>query len=184
MSKGRDQTSALCIVIAGPNGAGKTTFAKNFLQEYADVIYFVNADEIARGLSPLKPELAQISAGKIFLSEIDRLSSGHIDFAFETTLSGLTYLHRLSAMKQKGYFIRIVFLKLHSSSLAIKRVKARVKQGGHDVLEGDIVRRYERGWENFNEHYRDLADDWAVYDNSGKTPKFVEDKATYEKNKK
>src|SRR6266852_5071788 len=101
-----------CIVIAGANGAGKTTFAREYLPHVARVMHFVNADLIAGGLSPLKPELAAIAAARVVLREIDRLVSERANFAFETTLSGLTYLRRMEAWKQAGYRIEIVYLRL------------------------------------------------------------------------
>jgi predicted ABC-type ATPase len=95
----------VCIVIAGPNGAGKTTFAREFLPKDTRVIHFVNADLIAGGLSPLRPELAALAAGRIFLKELDRLAKSRADFAFESTLSGLVYVHRLKRWKTAGYRI-------------------------------------------------------------------------------
>jgi predicted ABC-type ATPase len=103
-----------CVVIAGPNGAGKTTFARRYLPEDADVIHFVNADLIASGLSPLKPELAAIAAARWLLHEMDRLAAELADFAFETTCSGLTYARRLKTWKRAGYRIEIVYLRLRS----------------------------------------------------------------------
>jgi predicted ABC-type ATPase len=163
-----------CIVIAGPNGAGKTTFARQYLPEDARVVHFVNADLIASGLSPLQPDLAAISAGRLVLNEINRLVDAHADFAFETTLSGLTYLRRLQRWKQDGYRIEIVYLKLRSSQLALRRIAARVRQGGHNVPRSDVVRRFKRGWENFERVYRPLADSWAVYENSDRTPRLLD----------
>ncbi len=107
-----------CIVIAGPNGAGKTTFAREFLPRDAGVVHFVNADLIAGGLSPLRPELAVVSAGRLFLAELDRLAAARLDFAFETTLSGLSHVRRL-----------------RSPRIALRRIAARVRQGGHDVSQ-------------------------------------------------
>ena len=164
----------LCIVIAGPNGAGKTTFARRYLLTTAGVVHFVNADLIAAGLSPIKPELAAISAARLVLREIDRLAKERADFAFESTLSGLTYVRRLQAWRCAGYRIEVVFLRLRSTQMALRRVKARVRQGGHDVPRIDLVRRFARGWKNFQEVYRPLADHWAVYDNSGPAPKLLE----------
>ena len=125
--------SPRCIVIAGPNGAGKTTFAREFLPKDARVVHFVNADLLAAGLSPLKPELAALNAGKLFLKELDRLAKARVDFPFESTLSGLTQVGRLERWKATGYRIEIVFLRLASPQLALRRIAARVKQGGHDV---------------------------------------------------
>jgi predicted ABC-type ATPase len=163
-----------CVVIAGPNGAGKTTFARRYLPEDARVIHFVNADLIASGLSPLRPELAAIPAARMLLGELDRLSAARVDFSFETTLSGLTYTRRLQGWKQAGYRIEIVYLRLHSTQLALRRIAARVRQGGHNVPRADVIRRFSRGWENFQRVYRPLADSWAVYDNSGDEPKILE----------
>ena len=162
------------MLIAGPNGAGKTTFARRYLPEDAGVIHFVNADLIASGLSPLKPELAAIAAARMVLREIDRLAAERTDFAFETTFSGLTYVRRLQAWKQAGYRIEMVYLRLRSVQLALRRIAARVRQGGHDVPRADVVRRFSRGWENFQRIYRPLADSWAVYDNSGRAPRLLE----------
>ena len=161
-------------MIAGPNGAGKTTFAHRYLPEDARVIHFVNADLIAAGLSPLKPELASIRAGRLVLREIDRLAAERVDFAFETTLSGLGYVRRMRAWKRAGYRIEIVYLRLQSSRLALKRIAARVREGGHDVPRLDVVRRLGRGWDNFRRIYCPLADVWTVYDNSGREPRLLE----------
>src|ERR1700722_5394804 len=163
-----------CIIIAGPNGAGKTTFARRYLPVYASIVHFVNADLIASGLSPLKPELVTLAAGRLFLAELDRLAKARVDFAFETTLSGLVYRERLKRWKKAGYRIEIVFLRLPSPSLAIRRIADRVKQGGHHVPRADVLRRFARGWENFEKAYKPLADAWTVYDNSGESPRLLE----------
>lgn len=159
-----------CIIIAGPNGAGKTTFAREYLPKDARVIHFVNADLIAGGLSPLRPELAALTAGRMVLTELDRLAKSKQSFAFETTLSGRTYLSRLKHWKAAGYRIEILFLRLSSVQVALRRIAARVQQGGHDVPAKDVARRFGRGWANFVECYRPLADSWAVYENSGTFP--------------
>ena len=155
-------------------GVGKTTFARRYLPENAEVVHFVNADLIASGMSPLKPEIAAIAAARMVLGELDRLVADRADFAFETTLSGLTYVRRLMSWKRAGYRIDIVYLKLSSSRLALRRVAARVRQGGHNVPQADVVRRFVRGWDNFQRVYRSLADSWAVYDNSGRAPQLLE----------
>jgi len=138
------------------------------------VVHFVNADLIAGGLSPLKPELAAIAAARMVLREIDRLAAERVDFAFETTLSGRTYLRRFEAWKGAGYRIEIVYLRLSSVDLALRRIDARVRQGGHDVPKRDVLRRFNRGWENFLKIYQPMAESWAVYDNSGASPRLVE----------
>jgi predicted ABC-type ATPase len=169
-------TCPCCIVIAGPNGAGKTTFARTFLLEDAGVVHFVNADLIAGGLSPLRPASAALAAGRLYLKELDRLAKARVDFAFETTLSGLVYLARLRSWKAAGYRVEIIFLRLSSPQLALRRIAARVKQSGHDVPRADVVRRFARGWANFQTAYRPLADAWAVYDNSGDSPRLEDQK--------
>ena len=168
------RSSPRCIIIAGPNGAGKTTFAREFLSKEAGVVHFVNPDLIASGLSPLRPELAALAAGRLFLREIDRLARSKEDFAFESTLSGLTYLNRLKRWKAAGWRIEIVYLQISSPQLALRRIAARVKQGGHNVPRHDVLRRFTRSRNNFEKHYRLLADAWSVYDNSGRTPKLLE----------
>jgi len=163
-----------CIIIAGPNGAGKTTFAREFLPHGEGVVHFVNADLIAAGLSPFRPELVALSAGRLLLRELDRLASSRADFAFESTLSGLGYVSRLRRWKAAGFHVEIVFLSLASPQLALRRIAARVRQGGHNVPRADVLRRFDRGRANFKKVYLSLADAWAVYDNSGPRPRLLE----------
>jgi predicted ABC-type ATPase len=163
-----------CIIIAGPNGAGKTTFAREFLSREAGVVHFVNPDLIASGLSPLRPELATLAAGWLFLRQLDPLARSKNDFAFECTLSGLTHVNRLKRLKATHWRIEIVYLRISSPQLALRRIAARVKQGGHNVPGRDVVRRFTRSWDNFSRHYRLLADAWSVYDNSGNRPLLLE----------
>lgn len=163
-----------CLLIAGPNGSGKTTFAREYLQRDARVLNFVNADLVAAGLSPLRPELAAVAAARLVLQEIARLTESRLDFAWESTLSGLTYVKRIREMKQIGYHVEIIYLQLASTALALKRIAGRVRQGGHNVQRVDVLRRFSRGWKNFQTTYRPLADAWAVYDNSSRLPKLVE----------
>jgi predicted ABC-type ATPase len=165
--------SPRCIIIAGPNGAGKTTFAREFLAQEAGVVHFVNPDLIAGGLSPLRPELAALAAGRLFLQQLGRLARSEDDFAFESTLSGLTYMNRLKHWKAAGRRIAIVYLRILSPQLALRRIAARVKQGGHNVPRQDVLRRFTRSWNNFERHHRLLADAWSVYDNSGRKAKLL-----------
>ena len=160
-----------CIVIAGPNGAGKTTFAREFLPRDAGILHFVNADLIAAGLSPLRPQAAGIAAGRIFIAEIERLAAAGEDFAFETTLSGRSHLARLRQWRAAGYRLEMIFLWLSSPTVAVRRIATRVRQGGHHVPRKDVIRRYTRGWANFQMDYRPLMHAWAVYDNSGAIPR-------------
>jgi predicted ABC-type ATPase len=171
----RTVRSPRCIIIAGPNGAGKTTFAREFLLRETGVIHFVNADLIAGGLSPLRPELAARQAGRLVLTELTRLAKARKDFAFESTLSGRTYLRLLTGWKAAGYQITIVFLSLTSPQLALQRIASRVRQGGHDIPRADVLRRFQRSWDNYHMLYRPLAHAWSVYDNSCDAPKLLEE---------
>ena len=163
-----------CYIIAGPNGAGKTTFAKTFLPFEGECLNFINVDLIAEGLSPLDPERARISAGRLLLSRIELCVENGETFSFETTMSGKGYVRRIEHWKSKGYEIVIYFLKLPTVEMAIDRVKLRVSQGGHNVKEIDIVRRFERGLKNFEKLYKNLSDAWVVYDTSGNKPTIIE----------
>jgi predicted ABC-type ATPase len=163
-----------CLVIAGPNGAGKTTFAKEYLPSDARVLNFVNADLIAAGLSPLRPEVAAVAGARLLLREISRLVELRADFAWESTLSGRSHAKRIAVMKRLGYHIEIIYLRLASPRLALRRIASRVQQGGHNVPKADVLRRFSRSWKNFQTTYRPLADAWAVYDNSSRRPKLIE----------
>jgi predicted ABC-type ATPase len=163
-----------CIIVAGPNGAGKTTFARDYLPDIARLIHFVNVDLIAGGISPLRPELAALAAGRLMLRELSRLVEAKAEFAFESTLSGLHYAKRIEEWKNKGYVIEIIYIRLASPQLALSRIASRVRQGGHDIPRADVIRRFKRGWTNFLEVYQPLADHWAIYENSESKPKLLE----------
>ena len=120
-------------IIAGPNGSGKTTFARKFLPDRTDCTQFINADLIAQGLSPFSPVVAAMKAGRLVLKEIEELSGKGLSFAFETTLSGKTYISLLNKLRNRGYRIHLFFLWIPSSILALERIKERVKSGGHDA---------------------------------------------------
>jgi len=154
------------IIIAGPNGAGKTTFAKEFLPNEADCLHFINADLIAAGLSPFRPEVAAIQAGKIMLKAMDEHIRRKDSFVFETTLAGKIYARKIRQWQSLGYHVSLLFLKLNNVEMAIDRVTERVKQGGHYIEEDVIKRRYQSGWKNFQNLYAPLVNDWALYDNS------------------
>ena len=158
------------IIIAGPNGAGKTTFARSFLPAEASCPRFINADLIAAGLSPFAPEAEAMKAGRLMLQEIAQCTARGESFAFETTLSGLSYLRHIREWKALGYHISLFFLTLPSAELAIARVAERVKQGGHAIPEAVIRRRYLAGKYNFDAFYHSAVDAWACYDNSGAEP--------------
>ena len=153
-------------IIAGPNGSGKTTFARKFLPDHAECTHFINADLIAQGLSPFSPVVAAMKAGRLVLKEIQELSGKGISFAFETTLSGKTYLSLIKSLKNKGYQIHLFFLWIPSPNLALERIKERVASGGHDVPAADVRRRFRRSVDNFFKVYESHLDSWMLFDNS------------------
>jgi len=160
-------------IIAGPNGAGKTTFARKFLPQYVECLEFVNADFIAGGLSPFAPERAAIHAGRVMLEQIHSLAERGVDFGFETTLSGKTYMKLLQGMKKRGYLVHIFFLWITNVELSLERIKLRVRNGGHAIPEAIVRRRFGRSLPNFLRVYRHLADSWTIFDNSGDVPKMI-----------
>lgn len=162
------------IIIAGPNGAGKTTFAREFLPNEAACPVFVNADLIAAGLSPFAPAAAAVQAGRLMLSELERHFAAGQSFAFETTLSGRAYLRHIVRWQQVGYRVELIFLRLNHADEAVARVAQRVKQGGHDIPEAVIRRRFAAGLHNFHAHYAPVVDAWALYNNAGETPELVD----------
>ncbi|MBN2259857.1 MAG: zeta toxin family protein [Clostridiales bacterium] len=129
-------------IIAGCNGAGKTTASFTVLPDMLNCNEFINADEIARGISPLNPEKAAIDAGRFMLNKIDKLIQNQKDFAFETTLSSKSYIITIQKAKHIGYQTSLVFFWLDSVDLAIERVKTRVLEGGHNIPKQVIIRRY------------------------------------------
>lgn len=157
-------------IVAGPNGVGKTTFARKFLPKYADCKNFVNADLIAAGLAPFAPEAAGVRAGRIVLKQIEDFTRRGIDFGFETTLSGRSYLNVLRDLKRQHYNITIFFLWVPTAEVTRSRIKQRVLRGGHNVPEIDQNRRFPRSMANFLNHYRQLADAWTLFNNSGLEP--------------
>jgi predicted ABC-type ATPase len=162
------------IIIAGSNGAGKTTFAREFLPKEVGCPVFVNADLIAAGLAPFQPTTAAIKAGRLMIEEMESYVRERRSFAFETTLSGRRYARMTPRWQSFGYRIKLVFLYLQDVRIAIERVRVRVRQGGHDLPEDVIRRRYEAGWRNFQQIYRKLVDTWVLYDNSGETPSLMD----------
>ena len=161
------------LIIAGPNGAGKTVFATDFLPNEANCPTFINADLIAAGLSPFRPDLAGIRAARLMLNMIHEYVEKGESFAFETTLSGRSYARLIPRWQQQDYRIKLFFLRLPTPEMAAARVWQRVAEGGHNVPEPVIYRRFHAGWSNFEFIYRDLVDEWALYDNSGENPVFL-----------
>ncbi len=153
------------VIIAGPNGAGKTTFAQTFLPVEAGILRFINADLIAAGIAPFAPDTVALRAGRLMLEELDRCAAAGESFAFETTLSGRNYLRRIAEWRRQGYRVSLFFLWLPDAETAIARVAERVRQGGHDIPEPTIRRRFAAGWDNFQKYYKGAVDEWTVYDN-------------------
>ncbi|HEX8467517.1 MAG TPA: zeta toxin family protein [Allosphingosinicella sp.] len=162
------------IILAGPNGAGKTTFAASFLSAEANIARFVNADRIAAALADTAPELVALRAGRLMLQEIASCVRDGESFAFETTLSGLSYLPHIRRWRQEGYRVTLMFLSLPSADWAVERVASRVEQGGHYIPEHVIRRRFASGLDNFYCRYKGEVDDWILYDNADVEPVVLE----------
>jgi predicted ABC-type ATPase len=160
-------------VIAGPNGSGKTTFAREFLPQDAKCMEFVNVDLIAGGISPFAPERAALRAGRLMLEQIHSLGKRGVDFGFETTLSGKTYIKLFNDLKKRRYKIHLYFLWINSVELAIERIRTRVTNGGHDVAEEVVRRRFDKSLTNFLNYYQPLADSWVIFNNSEDIPQMV-----------
>jgi predicted ABC-type ATPase len=161
------ETVPRVLIIAGPNGAGKTTFATTYLPTEADCITYLNADLIAQGLSPLRPEALAWEASAVMLGLMDKFARRRQSFAFETTLSARSYAARIRSWRKLGYVVKLIYLRLSSAELAIARVANRVREGGHSVAEDVIRRRYRAGWRNFEHLYKPIVDEWMLFDNSG-----------------
>jgi predicted ABC-type ATPase len=167
---GPEQPKKRILILAGPNGAGKTTFAREFLPDEAQCPTFVNADLIAAGLSPFRPELAAMRAGRLMLELIGDLVARGESFAFETTLADRGYVRRIAEWQRAGYHVTILFLSLPCADAAIQRVRLRVTQGGHSIPDEVIRRRFAAGRANFESLYKPRADAWALYESSGRAP--------------
>ena len=163
------------VIIAGPDGAGKTTFAREFLPFEAGCPVLINADLIAAGLLPFQPDAAAFRAGCVMLEEIAAHVEAGRNFAFETTLSGLTYATMIPRWRLAGYRVKLLYLSLASADEAIARVALRVRQGGHDVPDAVIRRRFVASLRNFREIYRLRVDCWQWFDNSGPAPRLREE---------
>lgn len=153
-------------IISGCNGAGKTTASYTVLPEMLNCHEFVNVDEIAFGLSPVDPDKAAISAGRLMLLKMKSLIEKKIDFAFETTLSPRSYVNLVKEARGAGFHVTLLYFWLNTVDLAIERVKHRASEGGHDVAIPVIKRRYSAGMVNLFKRYMPICDYWMVFDNS------------------
>lgn len=153
-------------IIAGCNGAGKTTASFTVLPEMLNCREFVNADEIAKGLSPFNPEGVAIQAGRLMIDRMLYLLKEGESFAFETTLATRSYVNLIQRAQKRGYFVTLLFFSLSSPEQAIARVAKRVSLGGHNIPTDVIRRRFEAGLQNFFELYTPICDYWSLYDNS------------------
>jgi predicted ABC-type ATPase len=160
-----DHTKSV-VMVGGPNGAGKTTWAVRNLPRMLGINEFVNADEIARGLTPLNPESVAYDAGRLMLARLRELVEGGVSFAFETTCSGRAHAGFLERCRAEGYRVHLIYLWLPSADVAVSRVAKRVAQGGHGIPPDVIVRRYSLGLRNMRDLYLPLADTAHIYDNS------------------
>ncbi len=154
------------FIIGGPNGAGKTTASMEYLKDDLDCLEFVNADNIAFGLSPFRPDNVAVTAGKIMLNRIDELIKSKENFAIESTLSSKSLLEKIKQAQLNDYDVILLFYYLDSPDLAVKRVARRVENGGHDIPIETIYRRYNRGLENFFKIYKDNCQYWIMINNS------------------
>lgn len=166
------KSSPTLIVFAGANGAGKTTLAEQFLP-YVKIKEFVNADEIAKGLSPFNPTGQKLLAGKLLIGRVENLVSRRESFAIETTLSGNTLMRVLMSAKAQGYYIKMYYIYTSNVDINLRRIENRVRQGGHSVPIMDVRRRYKRSIQNFFYRYFTLCDMIGIYDGSSEIPTFV-----------
>lgn len=164
------------FVISGCNGAGKTTASYTILPELLDCDEFVNADEIAKGISPFNPDSAAIQSGRLMLNRINDLIKKGEDFAFETALSTKSYKNLVLKAKQENYQITLLFFWLRAPELAVKRVETRVREGGHNIPEPVIRRRYDNGLKNFFSIFESIVDEWIFIDNSGEPYEIIAQK--------
>jgi predicted ABC-type ATPase len=163
-------------IIAGCNGAGKTTASFTILPEILDCREFVNADEIAKGLSPFQPEKVAFEAGRIMLNRISELLKAGETFAFETTLATKSYRTKVLQAQKEGYNVVLLFFWLENAELAIERVKIRVNEGGHNIPVDVILRRYSNGIKNLFTIYAPIVNEVMIFDNSYGMPDLIAEK--------
>lgn len=163
-------------IIAGCNGAGKTTASFTILPDILDCKEFVNADEIAKGLSPFQPDKVAFEAGRIMLHRVNELLAHGETFAFETTLATKSYRSKVIEAQSKGYNVSLLFFWLNSTDLAIERVRTRVLEGGHNIPTDVIERRYVNGIKNLFNIYLPIVNECMIFDNSDGMPELLAQK--------
>jgi len=167
------RTIPACWIIAGPNGAGKTTFALEYLPQVAGCTHFINADLIAAGLSPLAPERELLAASRLFLREIEERIAARVDFAFETTMAGRTYLRLVERLRADGWRVELIYLALPSAEMSKLRVAERVAHGGHNIEVADIERRFPRSLRHLLNDFSHRVDRCVCFMNDGESPVLV-----------
>ena len=166
------ETSPVLWMVAGPNGVGKTTYAYRHIRAVSGSVHFVNLDEIARGLSPLDPEVARTAAARVALERMREFIAGRVSFSLETTLAGRTHLQTIALAREKGFGVRLLFFIVPDVATCLARIARRVSEGGHNVPEQDVRRRYTRALANVPIYAKEV-DMWRVFDNSGGSPRVV-----------
>jgi predicted ABC-type ATPase len=166
-------TTPTCWIIAGPNGAGKTTFALQYLPTVANCRNFINADLIAAGLAPLAPETELLAASRLFLGEIAARIQARQDFAFETTLSGRSYLKLIDRLKAENWRTELIYLALPTAEISQLRVAERVRHGGHNIPAADIARRFPRSLRNLLNEFSYVVDYARCFMNDGRSPTLI-----------
>jgi len=161
------------FILGGCNGSGKSTISRTLLPDILDCKEFINADEIARGLSPFQPEKVAFKAGRLMLERIKTLAESKVNFAFETTLSTKSFIPLLKSFKENGSILTLIFLYLTEPQLAVQRIEERTRRGGHHIPPEVVMRRYYRGLKNFKTFFLPIANSWLVFDNSGDAPILV-----------
>jgi predicted ABC-type ATPase len=165
-----NEATPTIYLIGGCNGAGKTTFAREFLTTELKCLRFLNPDEIARGLSPLDPSQGLFRAGRVLVDQIKHYVAARETFTIESTLSGPGYVNILRDALADGYEIELHYLVLPDVEIAIRRVQARVRMGGHNVPDEDVRRRFGRSRENLISSYLPLVNRWVIWDASAQPP--------------
>jgi predicted ABC-type ATPase len=167
-----DHSKRNLVIVAGPSGAGRSTVA-DFLMLNRNIFSYLNADVIGKGMAAASRAGSDISAGRVLLEEIEVSLARNESIAFESTMSGMSWRSLIKRAKERGYDTTICYVAVSGVEISIERVRRRVAEGGHDIPEGTLRRRFERSITNFMEHYRYLCDYWYFFDNSGSSAKLV-----------